>query len=384
MLDRDRFSEQFQRFKSLVPVYDDGRAFTDFDKGVVHRWEGYKTRLRDEALDILVPEIWTEVEIGSGAILERTIKAIEIKDNKLVGSQPHWGPSRSGHRVLLEARRDAELRVELERRLFDLFAGVADEGTTFDRLKDIIGARYPLLGYLFFLKDMDRFMPNRPKIFDRAFHDLGIDLITTRKGSWENYLRFNSSLGDVRSALAEMDGLTNVRLIDAHSFCWIIERMKFDRKKAIVEMLNAVAAAVRHPNSQIVERVVKNKERRMTQAELNELLGSLLDQQRNRCALTGIPFDNAKKDLRPSVDRIDSDGHYEQHNLQIVCQFVNFWKGDPAILGEWRSTAWRGCLAAATRRSGGEGARQAGPADARSGFRVGIGAASRCRRGQGA
>ena len=55
-----------------------------------------------------------------------------------------------------------------------------------------------------------------------------------------------------------------------------------------------------------------------------------------------------------------------------------------AILGEWRSTAWRGCLAAATRRSGGEGARQAGPADARSGFRVGIGAASRCRRGQGA
>ena len=93
-------------------------------------------------------------------------------------------------------------------------------------------------------------------------------------------------------------------------------------------MLKAVDTTVRHANSQIVERVVKNKERRMTQAELNELLGSLLDQQRNRCALTGIPFDNAKRDLRPSVDRIDSDGHYEQHNLQIVCQFVNFWKGD--------------------------------------------------------
>ena len=23
-----------------------------------------------------------------------------------------------------------------------------------------------------------------------------------------------------------------------------------------------------------------------------------------------------------------SNGHYEVHNLQIVCQFVNFWKGD--------------------------------------------------------
>ena len=162
MLDRDRFSEQFQRFKSLVPVYDNGRAFTDFDKGVVHRWEGYKPGLRDYALDTLVPKTWTEVEIGSGAILERTIKAVEIKDNNLFVSQPRWGPGSSGHRVLLDARRDAELRFELERRLFDLFAGVADEGTTFDRLKDLLGAKYPLLGYLFFLKDMDRFMPIRP------------------------------------------------------------------------------------------------------------------------------------------------------------------------------------------------------------------------------
>lgn len=329
MLDRGRFREQFERFKSLVPAYDHGRAFTNFDNGVVHRWEGYKSGLRGYALDVLVPKAWTEVEIGSGAILERTIKTVEIKDNNLVVSQPRWGPGSSGHRVLLDARRDAELRFELERRLFDLFAGVADEGTTFDRLRGLLGAKYPLLGYLFFLKDMDRFMPIRPTVFDRAFHDLGIDLITTRKGSWENYERFNAALGEVRSALAAMDGLTNVRLIDAHSFCWIIGWiLKFDRKKAIDEMLNAVENTVRHSNSQTVERIVKNKERRMTPEELNELLGSLLDQQRNRCALTGIPFDHTKKYLRPSVDRIDSHGHYEQDNLQIVCRFVNFWKRD--------------------------------------------------------
>ena len=329
MLDQDRFEEQFQRFTSLIPAYDDGRAFTDFDKGVVHRWEGYKLGLRDDALDILVPKTWTEVEIGSGTILERTIKAVEIKDNNLVVSQPRWGPGSSGHRVLLDARRDTELRFELERHLFDLFAGAADEGTTFCRLKDLLGPKYPLLGYLFFLKDMDRFMPIRPTVFDRAFHDLGIDLITTRKGSWENYQRFNAALGDVRSALAVMDGLMNVRLIDAHSFCWIIVRiLKFDRKKAIDRMLDAVKHTVLQSHGQIVEQAVKNKELRMNPSELNELLGSLLEQQRNRCALTGIPFDDANQNLRSSVDRIDSDRHYEQGNLQIVCQFVNFWKGD--------------------------------------------------------
>jgi hypothetical protein len=34
------------------------------------------------------------------------------------------------------------------------------------------------------------------------------------------------------------------------------------------------------------------------------------------------------KNLLPSVDRKDSNGHYEVGNLQIVCQFINFWKGD--------------------------------------------------------
>lgn len=29
---------------------------------------------------------------------------------------------------------------------------------------------------------------------------------------------------------------------------------------------------------------------------------------------------------RASLDRIDSDGHYEKGNLQLVCRFINFWK----------------------------------------------------------
>jgi hypothetical protein len=48
--------------------------------------------------------------------------------------------------------------------------------------------------------------------------------------------------------------------------------------------------------------------------------------------LTGIPFQfhgqDVDKNLLPSLDRIDSDGHYEVGNLQVVCQFINFWKGD--------------------------------------------------------
>ncbi|QQR39648.1 hypothetical protein [Devosia rhizoryzae] len=70
----------------------------------------------------------------------------------------------------------------------------------------------------------------------------------------------------------------------------------------------------------------------MTTAELETLIASLLDLQDNRCALTGIPFEflspTADKNLLPLLDRVDDSGHYKVGNLQVVCQFINFGKGD--------------------------------------------------------
>ncbi|MER9337437.1 hypothetical protein NKJ06_26215, partial [Mesorhizobium sp. M0293] len=82
---------------------------------------------------------------------------------------------------------------------------------------------------------------------------------------------------------------------------------------------------------------------------IEQLIAWLLDIQENRCALSGIPFDfggsDADKALMPSVDRIDSDGHYEDGNLQIVCRFINAWKSDSddeefrRLLGSWSSSS---------------------------------------------
>jgi hypothetical protein len=60
-------------------------------------------------------------------------------------------------------------------------------------------AKYPLLAYLYFLLDEDRFMPIHPTAYDRAFRRLGVDLVTLRNCSWSNYLRYNAALGSVRS-----------------------------------------------------------------------------------------------------------------------------------------------------------------------------------------
>jgi hypothetical protein len=195
-------------------------------------------------------------------------------------------------------------------------------------------------------------MPIQPTGFDRAFRALGIDFSTLRQCSWENYATYNQTLHVLRPLIEVSTGLKNVRLVDAHSFCWILStllklesegsiakakgrkdegRILGGREKSIIAMRLSIEDTVRNSNGQIVIRTVKNKDTGMSSSELDTFITSLLDIQGNRCALTGIAFQfhgpDADKKLLPSVDRLDSNGHYEAGNLQIVCQFINFWKG---------------------------------------------------------
>ena len=66
--------------------------------------------------------------------------------------------------------------------------------------------------------------------------------------------------------------------------------------------------------------------------ELERHIIDLIRMQDGMCALTDLPLEMDEvycdKELFCSLDRIDSDGHYEAGNLQVVCRFANRWKSD--------------------------------------------------------
>ena len=66
--------------------------------------------------------------------------------------------------------------------------------------------------------------------------------------------------------------------------------------------------------------------------EFRRYVAALFEQQQRRCSITGLELQLLGKhddsERIASLDRIDSDGHYEPSNLQIVCRFVNRWKRD--------------------------------------------------------
>lgn len=358
MISASDFQLHFDRFQQLITAESKGHPFIDFAEGKIAAWEGYKPTLRNAALGKLSLDAWSRETIGSGAIVEHAIDSIEIQDNKanlvnnLVFWQNRFGHANRDHRVLLEARTNRGLKEALDTLFYELYLGDRAEGAVFEELAELTGRKYPLIAYLYFLKDMNRFMPIQPTGFDRAFAAMNLEFATRQQCSWENYKAFNEILLQLVPLIEEAAGIRHVRIIDAHSFCWIYAhllkleaegaigqaaigkdagRVIGGKEKSIIAMRFSIEETVRRSNGQIVERRLKNKESGLSGQELEDLLAELLNLQGNRCALTGIPFHfhgpAADSNLLPSPDRIDSNGHYVRGNIQIVCRFINFWKG---------------------------------------------------------
>jgi hypothetical protein len=84
-IDPKAFRDAFARFQALVTA-NSGHPFRGFDEGLAAAWESYKPRLRDYALGLLRAGEWSEGDVGSGAILNRMIEAIEIQESEVISA----------------------------------------------------------------------------------------------------------------------------------------------------------------------------------------------------------------------------------------------------------------------------------------------------------
>lgn len=104
-------------------------------------------------------------------------------------------------------------------------------------------------------------------------------------------------------------------------------------ERASLRMARTAMSTAANANGQEVIRNIKNKECRFeSENALQEYLKALLKDQDNVCAISSLPLqfdgDSSDPEMLCSLDRIDSKGHYEEGNLQVVCRFINKWKSD--------------------------------------------------------
>lgn len=223
------FKRQFDHFNNQI-LEEDGQPFRSFQEGTPGKWEGGKEDIWHEAQKQLDCSTWTAKEIGTGQILQRVRSAIEINESKtlrnyLVAWDERRGPDSRSHRALVEAS-PTETKT-LEQWFFDFYKGNAsDPQAAFETLVELVGQRYDLVAYVFFLKNRRKYLPIGTTTFDTAFSMLGLDLVTARKCSWENYSQFLAAISEVRRLLVEVAGLSDATLLDGHSFCWMLARLE--------------------------------------------------------------------------------------------------------------------------------------------------------------
>jgi Domain of unknown function (DUF3883) len=226
------FHRQFSRFNEKVRLNSNGQPFTSFQDGLPSDWEEYKEEVRNEALRRLSCGKWKQADVGKGRILDKVIGAIEIQEtapylrNNLVDWQNRFGHKKRSHHAILDARADMSVGRSFEQWFFDFFNGSSTDEEAFESFRKLVGNRYDLIAYMVFLKDWKRFMPIAPTTFDKALRLLEIDLVTAHHCSWQNYSRYNEGLLAVQRALRDVAGVADARLIDAHSFCWMLVRLE--------------------------------------------------------------------------------------------------------------------------------------------------------------
>ena len=216
--------EQLSRFTSFVQHMDGQSGYISFrdSSGFLGREEDYKSRIAEEARKELNFANWKESWIGTGKIAECAAKAMNRANNLVNKNQ----------QIDFKNRLNPEhqkYKPEGERVLYDIYRNAScQEAEAFANAVDTFGAKYDTIAFLFFIKDDTRFLPISTGHFDKGFEILDIDYATSYKCGWENYQGFIDIIKEIRDLMEDMLPMKGApRLIDAHSFVWVIQQDRF-------------------------------------------------------------------------------------------------------------------------------------------------------------
>ncbi len=272
-VDEYLFYQYYQQFRKFVE-HKSNMVFNSFvSNSYTEEQEGYKNQLFLDARSNLNFGKWVKSDVGSGSILHSVISAIEIKENNLLDWGNRYGEEqRPHHKLYIAPSHDVQI---YEQHFYDFFNSLESDEDFFNWLISEFGKKYPFIAYLFFIKDRSKYMPIKPNIYDEVFEEFNIDFKTSGSASWENYQQYNNLINEVKVLLeSELD--TDVQLLEAHSFLWIIARQMKENGIVVTDQTEYKEASEKYRESVVKSRIGQGQYR-------NDLLAYW-----QGCAVTGV------------------------------------------------------------------------------------------------
>lgn len=219
MPDNIQLVQMVFRFLAYIKMRDgEDRQFSFQEKNTfLGREENYKAEAFLKAQAVLQYEKWTDEWISNGEILRRVRKAMNcagnlVNYNQLTSFRNRINPVHKHYKP------------DAARVLYNIYKSKGDEeeSSAFAEAVKVFGGKYDTIAYLFFIKDQSRFLPISPGNFENSLASVGIDCKLSRRCGWKNYTGFIDIVKDVQIILQDILPQVDVRLIDAHSFLWVI------------------------------------------------------------------------------------------------------------------------------------------------------------------
>lgn len=200
-----------------------------------------------------------------------------------------------------------------------------DDEVAFSQVAAVAGGQFDLLGFLFFLKNRNEYLPIRPQVFDSIFNLLGFNSDLAGHCTWEKYQQFNEWIKEVRAFLV-LHVNAEMTLLDAHSFLWTIGTE--DKGKRIKGFLNKTCEIVEH--KQFGKGVIVQDEGDLIVAQFAGIERKFFKKDVDRSGLlttlhsTATPVDDAR--FPEEINEENEEIIYEGAKKQVV---VNAYERDP-------------------------------------------------------
>lgn len=213
----ERLDKAIEWFVKYI-TWSDRSGKVDFYRGHMEKHEGFKRQIARNSHAALQLDKWQEDMIGTGKILDYVLAGMNAADDKKANKNKIIDYRYVQH---LENTAKTNLR-KAEDILYRLYTKDC-EAEVFTDACEFFGRRYPLLSFLFFMKDSTRFLTVNKSDDNHGdrFKRLRIKSSCLDFCSWENYCEFLQIHEEIQNELTQkLD--TPVTFLDAHSFVWTL------------------------------------------------------------------------------------------------------------------------------------------------------------------